>query len=96
MTWTTGYVTMKYQYFLKYNLTDTDELCLKPDGTKFVEEWHNYTKDDVLWIGQEVNVTDPLERNGTYMQAFTCMIMIEIDDALYFNGTRIDNTRYDH
>lgn len=60
--WRTGYINMRYQYFLQNNISNSSESCQKPDNLSYMEEWHNYTKGDVLWIGDTVNATDPANR----------------------------------
>ena len=53
---------MRYQYFLQNNISNSSEYCQKPDNLQYMEEWYNYTKGDVLWIGDTVNATDPVNR----------------------------------
>jgi hypothetical protein len=58
------FVSMRYQYFYKNNITNSTEYCLRPDNVTFNEDWQNYTSGEMLWIGQEVNVTDPAISGG--------------------------------
>ena len=86
--WLSPYVSMRYAYFWRYNLSDPFENCTIPNTTTPLKlDFKNYTKDTMLWINEPFNFVNTSNNNLTNFTAYPCMIQYEFNNS---------NIRFNH